>query len=708
MILTNKLKVKINTDSIAEDFDIFMVTKDSAKLDGTNILDISENEFKALAVQYSFGRRALVLFKKGSVDERRFRNRLNEEFEDVSVYHITLDDLNDQKFCEAIFYACNRLLVQLMFNSMMNYKSDSFAYNNLTGKLFYTKTDKIKKNKKSGEVYAFSYLEAKLDPGMYLNLDTKTFRQDNTDKKGRRYVLDKKTGKLRKKLKTDRPDEKTYIEGAFKDKHTTFDYLGISSYSEFQESKLGIMLRFLNDVEKKLGKYLEVKTTEIEDGYAYEISKKEKKGLTNKDIGKHLNKRGVVIIDENQTQRSHEITERLKSELITYYGVNAEVGNLSAYRYNIRIIHNPEYYEEREIDDPHNINLDGYIVQHLNEEVEHFNNKKQASPAVNKIVQELIIKGDVLDRKISVFDWNKLGAEKEWTFITRNKLKTALGTKNEPHENFAGVKTYDNYAYKVLKVKPDGELDYSTFDDMSENLTEFEEKICFDFDEYHKKYWGGGNTVEGLVFSDINNIHAIILTPEKTIPNLKAIAGGLKETDGTKTVSRDVICEGIDSYIETAYMSRAEKATLEGVKTELKQGADVVTLSALRKTLGMKKKVSKGFNRYLHENYNIWISAEMKDQFFEEYYALESILDIKYFQQPDYEGTPSFYYYVGTKRGSLQGSMHNACAVRKVVSDTGNIEFSELLPLMAVDFVRNKQYTVLPFPFKYLREWNTK
>ena len=35
------------------------------------------------------------------------------------------------------------------------------------------------------------------------------------------------------------------------------------------------------------------------------------------------------------------------------------------------------------------------------------------------------------------------------------------------------------------------------------------------------------------------------------------------------------------------------------------------------------------------------------------------------------------------------------------------MEFSELLPLMAVDFVRNKQYTVLPFPFKYLREWKT-
>ena len=96
----------------------------------------------------------------------------------------------------------------------------------------------------------------------------------------------------------------------------------------------------------------------------------------------------------------------------------------------------------------------------------------------------------------------------------------------------------------------------------------------------------------------------------------------------------------------------------------------------------------------------------MKDQDFEDQYLLENILDIKYYQQPDYEDTPSFYYYVGTKRASLQTSIHNACSVRKVVSETDDLEFSELLPLMAVEFVRNNQYTVLPFPFKYLREWD--
>ena len=68
-------------------------------------------------------------------------------------------------------------------------------------------------------------------------------------------------------------------------------------------------------------------------------------------------------------------------------------------------------------------------------------------------------------------------------------------------------------------------------------------------------------------------------------------------------------------------------------------------------------------------------------------------------------GKNEFRYFVGTKRNALKTSVHNACAVRKVVSGNGDIEFETLLPLMAVDFVRNNKYTVLPFPFKFLRKY---
>ena len=107
----------------------------------------------------------------------------------------------------------------------------------------------------------------------------------------------------------------------------------------------------------------------------------------------------------------------------------------------------------------------------------------------------------------------------------------------------------------------------------------------------------------------------------------------------------------------------------------------------------------------MHENYNIWISPELKDSDFEEEYLLDNLLDIKYYEKEDYDGRHSFNYNVGTRKDSLNASIHNACAIRKVVAQTNKIEFDELLPLMDVEFVRNDQLTVIPFPFKYLREY---
>lgn len=63
------------------------------------------------------------------------------------------------------------------------------------------------------------------------------------------------------------------------------------------------------------------------------------------------------------------------------------------------------------------------------------------------------------------------------------------------------------------------------------------------------------------------------------------------------------------------------------------------------------------------------------------------------------------YYYGGRLPKSLQHSLPHACRIRKVTS-TGEVpHFERYLPLLEVEFVRTGAWTVLPFPFKYLREW---
>jgi hypothetical protein len=63
------------------------------------------------------------------------------------------------------------------------------------------------------------------------------------------------------------------------------------------------------------------------------------------------------------------------------------------------------------------------------------------------------------------------------------------------------------------------------------------------------------------------------------------------------------------------------------------------------------------------------------------------------------------YYLVGERRDNVQLHFKDACHLRRIVAvDDSKLIFREVLPTMDVDFVRTGQSTVIPFPFKYIRE----
>ena len=79
---------------------------------------------------------------------------------------------------------------------------------------------------------------------------------------------------------------------------------------------------------------------------------------------------------------------------------------------------------------------------------------------------------------------------------------------------------------------------------------------------------------------------------------------------------------------------------------------------------------------------------------------LSSCLDIKMFN----DGV-SEYYFVGTIGNGMRWLINRAANIRKIEPFEDSIlMFEELLPLMNVTFVHNGQLTIIPFPFKYLRE----
>lgn len=686
-MLTNRINVTYNMENIDADFDIFRVEKSNKDYYKYNILDSAVYEFKAAAVQWTFGATALVLFRKGEVTEQQFKESIMKEYEDVKIQKI---DLLDSEQCKCFQYQ-NRLLAQLLINSMRTPKHNAFRYSNLTGKLFYH--DPAWKYKDR----FIRFLEIVIDPGMYLNLNHETFKRVENESLGT-HVIDPKTGEFRKKLKSD-TNVTTYKKGSLIHNHFRVDNFDMTDYTHFCKSKMGVMEQFLKDVKENLSKYISIEFMEREDAREFDISNWEKAGISDSEYGELLKKKGVVIVDEIGTEKSKEIVNSLSVELLEHYGVEATIGDLTLESYNIRIIHNEEYYIENELPDPHN-NIKGYIVQHMTEEAEHFTKSKGSSPAVRKIVQELIIKGDVKEKFISIYDWKRLDSGKSWTFILRERRKTEYGD-NTGHVNFANIEVKNYFDYYRLQIDCDGKMNFDSFCDADNEVSEEWEKICCAYDLIESKQFRVKNKIDGLFYSDIDNIHAIIETREKTLPNITALMDMVRETDEKQKVQKCVLVQAMDDF-ELEYQDYHENIKLW--KEKLLEKEEIITKKEVKKVLNMKTNVASLFNRFLHEKFGIWIFGEWRKEEFDAIYQIGNLLNIKYeYNDNDYDDGHTFVYYVGAK--SKRTSYPNACCMRKVVSLGDKIEYEELLPLMVVEFVRNNQYTVLPFPYKYLREY---
>lgn len=252
-MLTNRINVTFNLENIDTDFDIYKVEKANKDYYKYNILDSAIYEFKAVAVQWTFGATALVLFNKGEVTEQQFKESIMKEYEDVKIQKI---DLFDSEQCKCFQYQ-NRLLAQLLMNSMRTPKHDELRYSNLTGKLFYHNPAWKRKDKLTGKVDIIRFLEIVIDPGMYLNLNHETFRRVDREELGT-HVIDSKTGEFRKKLKSD-TNTTAYKKGSLR--HSHFNITAIMNMlqetDEKQKVQKNILLQAINEFELEYPDYFE-------------------------------------------------------------------------------------------------------------------------------------------------------------------------------------------------------------------------------------------------------------------------------------------------------------------------------------------------------------------------------------------------------------------------------------------------------------------
>lgn len=104
--------------------------------------------------------------------------------------------------------------------------------------------------------------------------------------------------------------------------------------------------------------------------------------------------------------------------------------------------------------------------------------------------------------------------------------------------------------------------------------------------------------------------------------------------------------------------------------------------------------------RYVFENTGIMLYAYLRGEEERREY-LSGNIDINYF---DYDDTHA-KYSVGEIGNGMKYTIERASVVREIQAVEGSkLIFKKVLPLMGVEFVRYGMLTVVPFPFKYLRE----
>lgn len=595
LIKTNKLQIKLNQQLFASTYDIFsVVTTQSHFKGGAYILDAPLMNRSVCSVLFTSGKQFYVLMKASKSNRTTLKDVLkgNSESEFISIQKIDLFEVDEY------------IIIQLLLNALGSLETSFLRFNNLTGHLYCFHPKWIRKGTNNGSsvIWKVPCLEISIDKDYYLHLDVRTFTSELLRKKilftkkkfddYPKYVLSAHNT-LRRKLKDD--GGPSFILRQTTTAKTEIPFLNIHSIDDFHQSKMGVLAEVVESFNSRYCDIAEIEfeTIEIEDSVFHH----RRDDLENQLVIKnYLASYPIRIVDEIQDKYSATFCNSVQTLLNEKYGIRASVGKrFSKKALNISVIHNDAYYIDRE--DPHDKRHEDISVQHIT--YEDFCESKEF--AISTVVNELIIKNDLMKGEITLFDWTKCGFSEDFSF--------GISTEYKSEERFYFMTIHPNGSFNITETKND----LFTMDQYSELVNIFE---------------------EGKIRSQ--NIKGVIKTGDSI--------GVIKDT-GWVTIPE-----------------------IFKIKKELENNNTALRGKSMRSDL------------------------------------LTASLDIHAFKEDGIQ-----YYYVNDIGEGMRWSIRHAANIRTLENYKGpKIDIETLLSLMNVVFVRNGQLTVIPFPFKYLREYIRK
>lgn len=724
-----------NYTNIQKDFWIYKFEFDPKKLgyEYSLIDEVKQQLPSVLSIVYLKGKKFFALFNK---QEFKSQSELDTNIksligssDDITFYQV--DNIRD-------FNEINtRHLAQLLLNSLAT-KSETNK-SNITGGLYCLVKLKKEKRKEGIEehkrkVWQYITLKLELDYQLHLGVHVKTFSSILLSPKMRFRERMKKfkdyaqyrisSGELRtmhriKYVENNKVPEEIYINAVPTGEKNTVPFLDFSDYDKFSEAKCGILYEFKNLVIDKLKQYINLPFNRLNFSEDKLTQNKEIEKVKDFRIKKFYHDKQIVI-SVAKSLKNDDVAEQLVNNLVTfltdeqrnYKAPNVKIGNVVKGAINIRIIHHKDYYEINKLKDEykdyenclvHHITIEGFKLK-MSRTLTKNKVKKEIKliklPAIDVILKESYIKNDILNGKISIVDWN-VG---EWVFMSR--------TERRPKDEKRISKKDKKYAYKILKVSSDGSTSFTQCEPDNRFKNE-------DFNRLKNIYqqnddWRTGESISGLLVSQEGDINIIYDTAKFTIQDIDEIGELLsKESDTSIKLEKENLSMLVDTFLDSHDLKEKQIANFKTFKTNVEKGKKSLTSKEVAKLLSDAKVSKSGkqhsqylFCSYIYKQAGIVIKTFFKGEK-EKEELFGSRLDICYSEINKYE----LYYFVGEKSTGIQSKFQNATnirrvkAVRNLKGQPSKLVFKQLLSTLNVDFVKQGNFTVYPFPFKYLREY---
>ena len=532
MVLTNQLRIELFSENIGKDFSVLRFTQAETIKKSPLFLDRILDEQKALAALFEpYGKEFYVLFNKIE-DLHLFRTGLYEN-EELKAY--TLDLVKPDRV-ERV------KLAQLMINSLSNSARKTRQFNNLTGSLLYFLPELFKLRKSEGQslVWQIPVIKFSISANESLQLRVITFTnikaKDRLSFKKRRfeeypqYTYVPATQTLRRK--GEGVSGETFIQKQFKSTKSHIDFLDISSLSQFQASKSGLVRHFLSLVKEKLGSYLSLTPQELG---VQEVKKFEGVSYSAGDgFSFFLQENKFCLVDLVDTPVSDlACDEFLQLAKDSYSVFIKKAAKASRQRINFVLIHNKEYFKDFPNEDHYGrFQNPETVIQHVtfedlflsSEKILKLRKSDSRNAVVNVLFKEACVKNDIKQGKISLINWKQFDYAQDWIFGLR-----------------ADEKIY------FLKISQEGRLTFRVLDAFSSLFDSSEFQVYADL-MLDKEDGNENHAIEGFVKNDQGEINLIERTELFTLPNISQLHSSLEKEAAPVSFAQQELLDLLHSF----------------------------------------------------------------------------------------------------------------------------------------------------------------